>query len=164
LEAIRAIQIQGKVTGDSEKLGELVHLEPRGVLTLTNIADVMYLVLNTPIAMNMLSQSFGRLAKRGDVVAHLSLYTWLSAFLELTLTLNSNQGLQLWPVGNLLQIRASTHDPTLYAPVSLADIDVALLGPKMRLYALVQVALIPFQRSHIVIAALNDEATSFFGC
>jgi hypothetical protein len=139
-----------------------MHANARRIFSLGDITNMMNLVFDTPVAPNALRKSFGRLEKRGHIVARFSFDSKLSPLLKPTFALDSNQRLQTWPIGNVIQGCAQTHHPAFKPPVPLTDLGIPLLSHKIGLNALVQVALISFQRPQIVIATLDNQATGFF--
>lgn len=74
-----------------------MHTNAKGIFALGDIANMMNLVFNSPIAPNSSSKPLrrlDRLDKRGHIIARFSFDTRVSTLLELALTFNSDHGLQ----------------------------------------------------------------------
>ncbi len=59
---------------------------------------------------------------------------------------------------------AKADDPLLQSPTPFAKFGVVGFSDKVSLNAFVQVALITFEGTQVMILGVNDELTGFFGC
>lgn len=84
--------------------------------------------------------------------------------LELTLTLDSNQGFESRPGFDVLKLLTNAHDTLLSASVSLVSFSVAVFCHKVSFNVFEQLTLITFERAQIVIATIDYQLTRFFVC
>ena len=124
----------------------------------------MHFIFDAPIASDAPGKGFRRFQKRGDIVASLGVSAQLSAVLELALTLDAHQGLQPWPRLDVIESCAKANDPLFQPPMPFTELGVAGFSDIVGLNAFVQIALIAFEGTQVVIFGVNDELTGFFGC
>lgn len=124
----------------------------------------MHLVLNAPIAANSVGKGLGCLPKRGNVVAGFAGHLYHLGAMHLPFGLHSNQGLQAGKRWHLVEVMTDANGAFLNPTVPLIDLLHCLLGLEMGLHRTQQSRLIALECTQVMILALHNRLSRFFGC
>ena len=132
---------------------------------MSDVAHVMNFVLYTPIGANPSCKLLCSLTQRRNVVACLRRSDNLILPFELdTSCRDPNQRTESCPKANALQGSTNTDNAFLNSSMTLAQLSVSVFCLKVRPHFVEQARLVAFECAEIVIVALNNLLTRFFGC